>query len=180
MLPSIFLCLALVIVPGAASAQEDVAEEAPVFDLFQSTGVTELQLQGTLLLALDDDKANNAGLAQGSYGWFFTERQEVGGSATVIVFDDPGGDLDFAGSAGPFYRFNFQSGEIMPYVGAALAATFGDFTQGDVQLQLEGGARFFVDRSTAFTVAGTLNYDVDANDFSDVLNVFFGFSHFWE
>jgi hypothetical protein len=37
-----------------------------------------------------------------------------------------------------------------------------------------------VDRSTAFTVAGTLNYDVDANDFSDVLNVFFGFSHFWE
>ncbi len=171
--------LAFVALPGVAFAQDDDPEEEPVFDLFRSTGVTELQLQGSLGLATDDD-ATNFGQVEAIYGWFFTENQEVGGRAKLRIFDDRDGDLDFSGVVGPFYRYNFLSGEIVPYVGAALEASFGDAFTGDVLLEVEGGSRFFLDRNTAFTVAASVYYDVDASELSDVLNVFFGFSHFWQ
>lgn len=178
-LTATFLLLALLAVPGTAAAQDDTMDQAGILDLFQPDGSTELQFQGNLALALNDDLPN-FGVAVANYGKFITEHQEVGGRALLFVADDADGDIDFSGAAGPFYRYNFLTGEIAPYVGAAVTASFGDFTPGDVLLELEGGSRFFLDRNLAFTVAGTLNYDVDESELREVLNIFFGFSYFWQ
>lgn len=141
----------------------------------QEAGDTELQLQGSLNLAFSDD-FEDTGTVNALYGRFLTDRQEVG--ATVGAFFVSDGDL--AGVAGPFYRYNFLSdGKAVPYVGAAVLATFGEYTGGDVQLDLEGGARWFLDRNAAFSLAGRYSYDVDASDFADRLQVLFGFSYLW-
>jgi hypothetical protein len=142
----------------------------------QEQGDTELQLQGSLSLGLDDE-FDNAGSANAIYGLFFTERQEVGGALRVNFNSD--GDL--SGAAGPFYRYNFPtSGKAVPYVGAAVAATFGEYQGGDIQLDLEGGSRWFLARNMAFTLSGLYSYDVDASEFADRLAVLFGFSYLWD
>jgi hypothetical protein len=142
----------------------------------QEQGDTELQLQGSLSLGLDDE-FKNAGSANAIYGRFFTERQEIGGALRVNFNSD--GDL--SGAAGPFYRYNFLTGgKTVPYVGAAVAATFGEYQGGDIQLDLEGGARWFLARNMAFTLSGLYSYDVDASEFADRLAVLFGFSYLWD
>jgi hypothetical protein len=140
----------------------------------QQAGDTELQLQGSLSLSLDDD-VQDSGSVFVNYGWFFTDRQEVGASVFASIFEDG----DVGGFGGPFYRYNFVSGTTVPYVGAAVGATFGDFSTGDVLLTLEGGVRWFLQRNIAFTLAGSTNYDVDASELQDRLQVLFGFSYIW-
>jgi hypothetical protein len=141
----------------------------------QEQGDSEFQLQGSLNLGISGD-VDDSGTINLLYGRFFTKNQEVGG--TVGTFINSSGD--WSGVAGPFYRYNFTSdGKLVPYAGAALTATFGDYSNSDYLLSLEGGARYFVSRSTAFTVAGTYYYDVDAADFADYLQVLFGFSYVW-
>jgi len=141
----------------------------------QEQGDSELQFQGSLFLGISGD-AQDSGAVQLIYGRFLTDKQEVGG--TVGAFINSNGD--WAGVGGPFYRYNFvSSGKLIPYAGAAATTTFGEYAGGDVLLNLEGGFRYFVNRSTAFTVAGSYQYDVDASDFADYLQVFFGFSYVW-
>lgn len=141
----------------------------------QEQGDSEFQLQGSLNLGISGD-VDDSGTVNVLYGRFFTEHQEVGG--TLGAFIDSNGD--WSGVGGPFYRYNFTSdGKLVPYAGAALTTTFGEYAGGDYLLSLEGGARYFVSRSTAFTVAGTYYYDVDASDFADYLQVLFGFSYVW-
>lgn len=142
----------------------------------QEQGDTELQLQGSLSLALDDE-FEDSGSANAIYGRFFTQQQEIGG-ALRLNFNSDG---DLSGSVGPFYRYNFlTSGKAVPYVGAAVAATFGEYQGGDVQLDLEGGSRWFLARNMAFTLSGLYSYDVDASEFADRLTVLFGFSYLWD
>lgn len=142
----------------------------------QETGDTELQLQGSLSLSFSDD-IDDSGTANAIYGRFFTDRQEVGGILRTSITED--GDL--GGAVGPFYRYNFgMRGKAVPYVGAAVVASFGEYRGGDVQLDLEGGSRWFLDRNMAFTLSGVYSYDVDSSEFSKVLEVLFGFSYFWD
>lgn len=141
----------------------------------QEAGDNEVQFQGSLSLGISGD-VDDSGAVNALYGLFLTDNQEVGG--TVGTFINSNGD--WSGVAGPFYRYNFSSiGNAVPYAGAALTATFGDYSNSDYLLSLEGGARWFVNRNTAFTVAGTYYYDVDASDFADYLQVLFGFSYIW-
>jgi hypothetical protein len=120
--------------------------------------------------------AQDSGAANLIYGRFLTNKQEVGG--TVGAFINSNGD--WSGVGGPFYRYNFVSGgKLVPYTGVEATTTFGQYAGGDVLLNLEGGFRYFVNRNTAFTVAGSYQYDVDASDFADYLQVFFGFSYVW-
>lgn len=141
----------------------------------QEGGDTELQLQGSLTLGLSEER-NDSGTVNVVYGRFFTENQEIGGTVRAFI----SGDGDLAGAAGPFYRYNFLSGgKTVPYVGASVVGTFGEYSGGDVELDLEGGARWFLDRNMAFSLSGLYTYDVDASEFSEVLQVLFGFSYFW-
>ena len=138
-------------------------------------GDTELQLQGTLSLDIGD-AGNESGSVSVVFGQFLTDRQEVGGSVSVFIFNEG----DFGGVGGPFWRYNFSSSDKVPYVGAALYTGFGDFTTGDLILNLEAGVRFFLQRNMAFSVAGSTLYDLDESELSDTLQVLFGFSYFWE
>ena len=141
----------------------------------QEAGDSEFQFQGTLSLSKDDDVPDRGG-ASVTYGRFLTLRQEVGG--TVYAELDSKGD--FQGIGGPFYRFNFSTGKIVPYVGAEATAAFGDFVgDSDLLLALEGGFRYFVTRNTAFSVQGVTYHDGDEEEFGDQLTVVVGFSHLW-
>jgi hypothetical protein len=141
----------------------------------QQKGDSELQLQGSLKLATSSDFEHSGGVNV-NYGRFFTDRQEWG--VTVSGAFLPDGDV--AGFGGPFYRYNFSSGDVVPFVGGALGASFGEGAIGDgVQLAAEGGVRFFLDRSKAFTVTGQTYYSVDNSELADTFDVLFGFSVFW-
>ena len=137
----------------------------------QAAGDKELQLQGNLVL--DTSEGSDSGGAGAILGWFFTDRQEVGGSLFASIHDD-----DIAGTAGAFYRYNFGVSKIVPFAGASAAASFGP-GDGNAIVQLEGGVRFFLDRRTAFTTAAIIDYSVDESEFSDQVNVLFGFSRLW-
>lgn len=140
----------------------------------QQAGDTEIQLQGSLSLGLDND-APDSGSVFVNYGRFLTDRQEAGGSVIAVIV----GDGDVSGFGGPFYRYNFTSGTTVPYVGAAAGASFGDYSTGDILLTFEGGVRWFLQRNMAFTLAGSTNYDVDESELADRLQVLFGFSYLW-
>jgi hypothetical protein len=145
----------------------------PTFGQLQA-GDTELQVQGSLSLALNDD-FDNSGSVTVNYGRFFKARQEAGIS-TFAIFNDDG---DLAGFGGPFYRYNFSDGKTVPYVGAALGVAFGDYAVGDSLLTLEGGVRWFLERNIAFSLAATTNYDIDESEIADRLQLLFGFSYVW-
>jgi hypothetical protein len=140
----------------------------------QEVGDTELQAQATLSIATSGDQ-DDTGTVLLNVGRFFTVRQEAGLSVFGILV---GGDL--VGYGGPFYRYNFSNSNVVPYVGAAAAATFGDFGAGDsAVLTFEGGARFFLNRSTALSASARTEYSIDEQEFGDSLQLVFGFSHLW-
>ncbi len=140
----------------------------------QEKGDTELQLQGTLSIGISGDQTDTGSIAV-NWGRFMTEHHELGVSAFAFFSEDG----DIAGVGGPFWRLNFGSGKTVPYIGVSAYTGFGDFSSGDVFANLEGGARWFMKRNVAFTLAGSLLYDIDASDFADNLQVLFGFSYFW-
>lgn len=141
----------------------------------QQEGDTELQLQGSLNLATSGDFDHSGGVNV-NYGRFFTAKQEWG----VMVSASFQSDGDLGGFGGPFYRYNFATEEVVPFVGATAAAAFGDGQIGDgALLAIEGGVRYFLDRNTAFSVTGQTLYSIDEGELGDSLNVLFGFSRFW-
>lgn len=140
----------------------------------QEAGDTELQIQGTISISNTKGGSDSGGVSA-TYGRFLTLRQEVGGNVTAFLT----GDGDVGGTVGPFYRFNFSNGKVVPYVGGAATTTYGDFGGDDnLLLQLEGGVRFFLDRKTAFSIQG-VTYQSDNVDFGDQLFIILGFSHLW-
>ena len=142
----------------------------------QKKGDNELQIQGSLNLNLDSG-GEDTGFVAFTWGRFFTDNQEAG--LSVFTFFNESGDL--AGFGGPFWRLNFGSGKTVPYVGLAAATAFSDSdVSGDVLVSLEGGVRWFLERNIAFTLAGQTSYDIDTSDFSDQLQVLFGFSYLWQ
>lgn len=140
----------------------------------QEVGDTELQAQATLTFAISGDQ-QDTGAVLLNFGRFFTIHQEAGISVFGILVAD-----DLIGYGGPFYRYNFLSGKVVPYVGASAAATFGDFSVGDsAVLNFEGGARYFLDRSTAISASAQMVYSIDEQEFGDTLQIVVGFSHLW-
>ena len=139
----------------------------------QEAGDSEIQLQGTISISNIKGVSDSGGVSA-TYGRFLTLRQEVGGNVTAFLT----GDGDVGGTVGPFYRFNFSSSKVVPYVGGAATTTYGDFGDGSVQWQLEGGVRFFLDRKTAFSIQG-VTYQAENVDFGDQLLIILGFSHLW-
>jgi|GEM_PF-6926578 len=138
-------------------------------------GDTELQLQGALIISTGD--FSDSGTASASYGWFWTEEQEIGVKTSTFFNSD--GDL--AGSLGPFYRYNFLiDDEMVPYVGGAATFGFGDSFVGDANLELEAGSRWYLDRNISFSVAAQTYYDIDQSDLADFVVIQFGFSYFWD
>jgi hypothetical protein len=140
----------------------------------QQRGDTELQFQGSLSLSTES-AGNDSGSAGVNWGRFFTDQQEAG--VTVFTFFNSSGDL--SGYGGPFWRLNLGRGKTVPFVGTSAAVTFGDFSSGDSIVNLEGGVRWFLSRSAAFTLGGLYTYDVKEEDFSDSMQVLFGFSYLW-
>jgi hypothetical protein len=140
----------------------------------QQQGDTELQLQGSLSISTKSGD-NNSGSATVNWGRFFTNQQEFGG--TVTTFFNGNGDL--SGFAGPFWRLNLGQSKTVPYIGASVATTFGEFSSGDAIANIEGGVRWFLSRSAAFTLGGLYTYDVKQKDFNDSVQVLFGFSYLW-
>lgn len=146
----------------------------------QVEGDTEIQLQGSLNIGLDDEQADS-GSGFVNYGRFITDRQEVGGTLAVFITGGAGNE-DFTFFGGPFYRFNFplDNANVVPFVGASVVGSFGDSQGvGDFLATFEGGARWFLDRNISFNLTGQTRYDIDRSDFSDSIQVLFGFSYFW-
>lgn len=141
----------------------------------QATGDTELQLQGSLSLSTSSAK-DAAGSVDLKYGRFFTDLQQAGLETTVVVI----GNNKIVGYGGPFYRYNFSTGKLVPYVGAAAAVAFGNsvFGKGG-RVDAEGGVRYFLDRRTAFTASATTGYSFDSHAWDKRLQLLFGFSHLW-
>ena len=140
----------------------------------QQRGDTELQLQGSLSISTKSG-GHDSGSAAVNWGRFFTDQQEAG----VTVSTDFNSDGDLGGFGGPFWRLNLGQGKTVPYIGASVAATFGDSSSGDSIANLEGGVRWFLSRSSAFTLGGLYTYDVKEKDFNDSVRVLFGFSYLW-
>jgi hypothetical protein len=141
----------------------------------QTTGDTELQLQGSLSLATSSTK-DDTGTVDLRYGRFLTDFQQIGLEAVVVVM----GSHKLVGYGGPFYRYNFSTGKVVPYVGGSAAAAFGNSTFGKgARFEAEGGVRYFLDRRTAFTVSATTGYSSDSHAWDKRLQVLFGFSHLW-
>jgi hypothetical protein len=144
----------------------------------QGTGDTELQLQGSLSVG-GGSGSQDMGTVAVVLGRFFTDRQEIG--VDISASFSPNGK--FGGSGGPSYRYNFLTGKVVPYVGASAGTTFGNFSgfgsSTSTLLSAEGGARFFVDRKTAFTVEAKKIYFFKTKEFDKGLTVQFGFSHLW-
>lgn len=151
------------------------AEGQPAFAQTES-GATELQVQGTLNLGLSKS-VQDTGAVFLSWGRFVSRNNELGLTAGGAFTSDG----DFGGFAGPFWRLNFGNGKTVPYLGASAAAPFGDYVAADVSVvaSLEAGVRWFVQRNLAFSVAGNTYYLVEENEFSDNLQILFGFSAFW-
>lgn len=144
----------------------------------QEKGDLELQLQGTLTIYTGDaDGVDDSGGVGVLVGRFLTERQEVGLSLFTSLI---GGD--FGGLGGPFWRFNFTTNtDLVPYVGVGTHIPFGDAYEAvDLFATAEVGARWFVESNMSFSLEASTLYDVDASEFSDYINIFFGFSYFWE
>jgi hypothetical protein len=141
----------------------------------QRTGDTELQLQGNLSVAGSGDQ-DNSGSVSVILGHFFTDLQEIGADVTGTFVANG----KFVGSVAPFYRYNFSTGKIVPYLGVTAGTTFGNTGGGTSTLaSVEVGARFFVDSKTAFTVNTGKSYFFKQKEFDPGLNIAFGFSHLW-
>ncbi len=144
----------------------------------QGSGDTELQAQGTLSLATSSQK-NSSGGVDVVFGRFLTDAQEVGPMLMTTI----SGQNKLSGSAGAFYRYNFSTGQVVPYVGLAASGSFSsDKTTGSttgLMLNFEGGFRYFVDRRTAFSVEASEPYSTKDKAFGKQLNVLFGFSRLW-
>ena len=138
----------------------------------QSSGDTELQLQGNVHVGGSGDQ--DSGSVNGRLGRFFTDYQEIGLDATGTFQADG----KFGGSGGAFYRYNFSTGNIVPYLGASAGSTFGQ-GQTSTIAKAEAGVRFFVDRKTAFTVETTKTYFFKTKEYDKGLTIQFGFSHLW-
>jgi hypothetical protein len=141
----------------------------------QQAGDTELQLQGSLSLAASS-RQNNSGAVDVKVGRFWRERQEIGLQVTGYL----SADRKISGYGGPFYRYNFGNGHVVPYLGASAAASFGSFGTGkNGLLAAEGGVRFFLDRRTAFSLEGSTGYSLQDHQYSKQVQILFGFSHLW-
>lgn len=142
----------------------------------QGRGDTELQLQGSLFVGGDQGES---GGVSALLGRFFTDYQEVGLNVSGSYTSNGGG---FAGTGGPYYRYNFSTGKVVPYLGIAVESSFGH-AFGDIGtttlLSGEGGVRYFVDRHTAFTVSANKSYLVKSKEFDKSVSIQFGFSHLW-
>lgn len=140
----------------------------------QSAGSTELQLQGSINIATSGD-SESSGSISGLWGRFLTDHHQIGASAFAWIFDS-----EVFGFGGPFYRYNFSTDKTVPYLGAAVATSFGDSgPSDDLLITLEAGVRYFVDRNTAVSVGAITQYGTDSQEFSDGLSIVFGFSRFW-
>jgi hypothetical protein len=142
----------------------------------QGSGDTELQLQGSLSVGGSGDQKDSGSVAV-QLGRFFTDYQEIG----LTGFGSFQSDGKFGGFGGPYYRYNFSAGNVVPYLGVSVGSTFGSFSSdGTTTIASgEGGARFFLDRKTAFTVAATKTYFFKQKEFDKGLTIQFGFSHLW-
>lgn len=134
-----------------------------------------MQLQGSLNVGGD---FGDSGSVSALLGRFFTDYQEFGLNVTGSYATGGG----FFGSGGPYYRYNFSTGTVVPYLGISVESTFGDAFGGIGTTTLftgEGGVRYFVDRHTAFTVSAVKSYLVKSKEFDKSVVFTFGFSHLW-
>ncbi|HSS49999.1 MAG TPA: hypothetical protein VLX28_13770 [Thermoanaerobaculia bacterium] len=140
----------------------------------QGTGDTELQFQGSLTVGGSGD---DNGTVNVQLGRFFTDYQEIG----ITGIGSFQSDGKFGGFGGPYYRYNFSTGNVVPYLGVSAGSTFGTFSSAGTTTIAsgEGGARFFLDRKTAFTVSATKLYFFKQKEFDKGLTIQFGFSHLW-
>lgn len=143
----------------------------------QVAGDREIQVQGSLSLKTSGE-GSNSGNVTVTRGQFLTDLQEVG----VSINPGLSGSKDYNATLGAFYRYNFSTSQIVPYVGASVGFTYihaagRNFTSGT--LTPEVGVRYFVDRRTAFNVSAANNYSTKEKEFDKHITIQFGFSHFW-
>jgi hypothetical protein len=140
----------------------------------QGAGDTELQMQGSVSVNGSMDH-KTSGTIMVNPGRFLTDLQEVGLGLDGNI---NGGKL--TGSVSPFYRFNFSTSKIVPYLGLTVGTQFGNVEGGRSTLaSAEAGIRFFVDSKTAFTVDTSKSYFFKQKQFDHGLTIAFGFSHLW-
>jgi hypothetical protein len=142
----------------------------------QGRGDNEVQLQASLTIGTSSSQ-NNSGSVNAGYGYFFTDLQQIGADVTVSIFNQN----KLAGYGGPFYRYNFSTGKVVPYLGLSAAAAFGSQGNGKGALvNGEAGVRYFLDRRTALTASATTAYSFDQKAFTKNIVVLVGFSHLWK
>lgn len=141
----------------------------------QQEGDNEIQLQGSLRIPLSGNN-QESGSAIINWGRFVTDKNEVG--VRLDLAFNSNGDLD--GAIGPFWRYNFGTGEVVPFIGTAATVPFSQFTvKSEAVVQFEAGIRWLLQRNIAFSVTGRTHYFFRTSEFSKDVDMLFGFSYYW-
>ena len=152
---SIFLFTAILLIASSANAQfieqGDREIQAAAY-LFTVSGVTLINLSGT-------------------YGYYYTEKLELGGGPTITHINFGFGSNTTVGLTA-FARHNFTAREqVVPYISGQLyqydlapesPLGFADF----MFLQVGGGFKYFLNEYIAYDVSGNLGFSIGGGDTS--------------
>lgn len=154
----------------------------------QEAGDVELQLAGSIFTSVGEETSNTAGLFQAKFGYFFTDRVELGAypslTVTTVRTVDTWGNTRTATDSrvglGVFgvYSFLAQDATTVPYLGAQYYIS--DITNASSRgwVGLNGGSKFYLSSRVAFDVGG--NYLLALNDVSRSFVLFqIGISYLW-
>lgn len=135
--------LAALLAVGLATAGQ---AQTPANPLFPTTGTREIELRGNFIFEPDD-----AYDIMASYGPFLNPNVQVGGEFSASKV----GSTDLYG-LGAFANYHFATAspsQLLPFAGVFLGYTDGDGVDGSVSYGLQGGAKYFLNSSVAFTAA---------------------------
>ncbi len=134
-------------------------------------GDSEFQVAGVGLFQFGDNGIKTVVLLA-NYGYFFTDRQELGGGVNFSFTDTGSGDSDTNVGANAFYRYNFarQGRTVLPYLSASVFSF--DVSNSDSLGGRPGaGVKFFFKENAAFDInAGyTFPFTEPGDGFVDVI-----------
>ena len=139
-------------------------------------GDSELQLQGFGFFTIGQDDDLRSIIFVANYGYFFTDRQELGAGTSITFFDSESDDSETTVGLQFFYRYNFAEAnrKTMPYVSVDVSSF--DVSDSDFWGARPGvGVKAFINEYTAFDINGGYNF-LFSEPSDGVFDVRFGIS----
>lgn len=110
--------------------------------------------------ANDNDFKNTSLSAQGTFGYYINDMNEVSLRQSVVYSDAGGPGRSLDGNTAIAYDYLFDAGQdqrVVPYVGASIGYKYGDSTDDSITAGLEAGAKYYVNDTTF--IFGQVGYD---------------------